>query len=100
MLKKLGYKMPFFAQRKIPKPYFGSVTGTYPAWEIFSLICLWHFILTRRYGPLLGPTSSSWGGLWPSAEALFALRAKKIAFNDVLAHFWEFLVSSRNRGNF
>ena len=32
---------------------------------------------TRRYGPLRGPTSSSCGGLQPSAEAFFALRAKK-----------------------
>ena len=35
------------------------------------------FKLTRRYGPLRGPTSSSCGGLRPSAEAFFALQAKK-----------------------
>ena len=35
---------------------------------------------TRRYGLLRGPTSSSCGGLWPSAEAFFALRAKKELF--------------------
>ena len=34
---------------------------------------------TRRYGPLRGPTSSSCGGLWPSAEAFYYA---------VLAHFW------------
>ena len=32
---------------------------------------------TRRYSPLRGLTSSSCGGLRPSAEAFFALRAKK-----------------------
>ena len=35
-----------------------------------------NFNNTRRYGPLRGPTSSSCGGLGPSAEAVFALRAK------------------------
>ena len=35
------------------------------------------FTNTRRYSPLRGPTSSSCGGLRPSAEAFFALRAKK-----------------------
>ena len=34
--------------------------------------------VTRRYGPLRGPTSRSCGGLRPSAEAFYA----------VLAHFW------------
>ena len=57
-------------------------------------------ILTRKYGPLRGPTSSSCGGLRPSAEAFFALWAKnKKAFHAVLAHFWQFLVSSSNHGN-
>ena len=32
---------------------------------------------TGRYGPTRGPTFSSYGGLQPSAEASFALRAKK-----------------------
>jgi hypothetical protein len=32
--------------------------------------------VTRRYGPLRGPTSSSCGGLQPLAEAFFALRQK------------------------
>ena len=36
--------------------------------------------VTKRYGPLRGPTSSSCGGLRPSAEACFALRAKKELF--------------------
>ena len=31
--------------------------------------------ITRRYDPLRGPTSGSWGGLRPSAEAFFALWA-------------------------
>ena len=47
------------------------------------------FIMTRKYGPLRGPTSSSYGGLQPLAEAYY----------DVLAHFWQFLVSSSNLGN-
>ena len=49
------------------------------------------FIKTRRYGPLRGPTSSSCGGLQPSAEALFALWAKKeliILFWPIFGNFW------------
>ena len=42
--------------------------------KIFSLVCSLN--KTRRYGPLRGPTSTSCGGLWPSVEAFFALRAK------------------------
>ena len=63
-----------------------------------NLICI--FITTRRYGPLRGPTSSSCGGLRPSAEAFFALLAKKKNYYAVLAHFQQFLVSSSNIGNF
>ena len=33
---------------------------------------------TRRYGPIRGPTSSSGGGLRPSAGAFFALRKKNL----------------------
>ena len=46
---------------------------------------------TRRYGPLRGPTSSSCGGLRPSAEAFFALWAKKeiiMLFWPSFGHFW------------
>ena len=46
---------------------------------------------TRRYGPLRGPTSSSCGGLRPSAEAFFALRAKKeliMLFWPIFGIFW------------
>ena len=46
---------------------------------------------TRRYGPLCGPTSSSCGGLRPSAEAFFALWAKKeliILFWPIFGIFW------------
>ena len=43
----------------------------------FSLCHMYILMHTRRYGPLRGPTSSSCGGLRPSAEAFFALRAKK-----------------------
>ena len=48
-------------------PFSFAVKGTYN----FTA-----FINTRRYGPLRGPTSSSCGGLRPSSEAFFALRAK------------------------
>ena len=33
-------------------------------------------------------------------KAFFALRAKKRAYFDVLAHFWKILVPSSNLGNF
>ena len=70
--------------------------------HLVSQICptIEKYIDTRRYGPLRGPTSSSCGGLRPSAEAFFALRAKKKLTFAVLAHFWHFLVSSSNLGNF
>ena len=55
---------------------------------------------TRRYGPLLGPTSSSCGGLWPLAEVFLALWAKKRAYYAVLENFWQFFVSGSNHGNF
>ena len=58
------------------------------------------FPKTRRYGPLSGATSSSCGGLRPLTEAFFALHAKKRAYYAVLAHFWQFLVSNSNLGNF
>ena len=34
-------------------------------------------VSTRRYSPLRGLTFSSCGGLWPLAEAFFALQTKK-----------------------
>ena len=46
--------------------------------------------MTRRYSPLRGLTSSSCGGLRPSAEAFFALRLKKdilTLFVPILGHF-------------
>ena len=43
---------------------------------------------TRRYGPLRGPTSSSCGGLWPSAEAFFALHAVIMLFWPIFGNFW------------
>ena len=46
---------------------------------------------TRRYGPLRTPTSSSRGGLQPSADAFFALRSKKepiILFWPIFVNFW------------
>jgi hypothetical protein len=48
--------------------------------RLAPLIAMTTFKGTRRYGPLRGPTSSSCGGLRPSAEAFFALRAKKQLF--------------------
>ena len=42
-----------------------------------KIFLFYAIISTRRYSPLRGPTSSSCGGLLPSAEAFFALRAKK-----------------------
>ena len=48
-------------------------------------------ILTRRYSPLRGLTSSSCGGLRPSAEAFFALRAKReliMLFWPIFGNFW------------
>ena len=44
------------------------------------------FSETRRCGPLRGPSSSSCGGLWPSAEAFFCPSRKKKSFMSVLAH--------------
>ena len=38
----------------------------------------------KKYCPLRGPTSSSCGELWPSAEAFLALRAKK----ELIMLFW------------
>ena len=40
-------------------------------------------MVTRRYSPLRGLTSSSCGGLRPSAKVFFALRAKKEANYDI-----------------
>ena len=45
------------------------------------------FIKTRRYGQLRGLTSSSCGGLRPSAEAFFCPLGKQTAYYDVLANF-------------
>ena len=51
---------------------------TYTDRDLFPNTCeIFPIIITRRYGLLRGPTSSSCGGLWPSAEAFFALWAKK-----------------------
>ena len=54
-------------------------------------------LCTRRYSPLRGLTSSSCGGLRPR---LFLPFGQKRAYYAVLAHFWQFLVSSSNLGNF
>ena len=61
------------------------------------IVFLW---TTRRYSPLRGLTSISCGGLRPSAEGFFCPSGKKRAYYTVLAHFWQFLVSSSNLGNF
>ena len=52
---------------------------------------------TRRYSPLRGLTYSSCGGLWPTAEAFLALRAKNgtfMLFLLLLGHFWGSVVTS------
>ena len=49
------------------------------------------YLIAKRYSPLRGLTSSSCGGLRPSAEAFFALRAKKeliILFWPIFGIFW------------
>ena len=51
------------------------------------------FTSTRRYGPLRGPTSSSCGELWPSAEAFLALRARKELFMLFCTFFGDFWCS-------
>ena len=54
-----------------------------------QILIIYHY--TRRYGPLCGPTSSSCGGLRPSAEAFFALQAKKelfMLFWPIFGDFW------------
>ena len=65
------------------------------------------FILTKRYGPLRGPTSSSSGGHQPLADAFFALLAKKeliMLFWPIFGNFWCPVVTlvtfSSNLGNF
>ena len=58
------------------------------------------FNSTRRYGPLCGPTFSSCRGHRPSAEAFFALQAKKEHIMRFWPIFWKFLVPSSNLGNF
>ena len=63
---------------------------------------------TRRYGPLRGPTSSSCRGLRPSAEAFFALQAKKELiinlFWPIFGNYWGPVVTwvtfSNNLSNF
>ena len=51
---------------------------------------------TARYvGLLLAPAEVF--GLWPR---FFLPFGQKKAYNAALAHFWEFLVSSSNLGNF
>ena len=56
------------------------------------------FLHTRRCGPLRGPSSSSCGGLLPSAEAFFCPSGKKISFYVCFlpnfGHFWWSVVTS------
>ena len=52
------------------------------------LKCSSSCIATRRYGPLRRPTSSSCGGLWPSAVGFFCPSGKKRAYYAVLALVW------------
>ena len=49
------------------------------------------FTSNRRYGPIRGPTSSSFGGLWPLAECFFCPSGKKDLIMlswQILGHFW------------
>ena len=67
----------------------------------FSLNMSGFFVYTRRYGLLCGSTSSSCGGLWPSAPGFFLpFGQKKRGYHGVLAYFDTCLVSSSNLGNF
>ena len=61
---------------------------------------LYIVITTRRYSPLRGLTSSSFGGLWRRDEAFFVLRANKKAFYAVFTYFRPFFVLSSNLSNF
>ena len=50
-----------------------------------------NIINTRRYGPLRGPTSSSYKGLLPSAEGFFCPLGKKnliMLFLPIFGIFW------------
>ena len=50
-----------------------------------------YFIPTRRYGPLRGPTSSSCGGLRPSAESFLTFGQKReliMLFWTIFGNFW------------
>ena len=80
-------------REKVVHTYGGHVADVLYTGHIIAIV------ITRRYGTLRGPTSSSCGGLLAPAEAFFALRAKKRAYYAVLAHFWQFVVSSSNLGN-
>ena len=55
---------------------------------IITVCFFCHFIENGRYGPLRGPTFSSFGGLRPSAAAFFALWARK---DSLLCCFGSFL---------
>ena len=51
--------------------------------------------LTRRYSPLRGLTSTSCGGLWPSAEGFFWAKKELLTlFVLMLGHFWCSVVTS------
>ena len=70
----------------ITKPIVFYVTQPY---YLLNLDGLFNRIIvlkvTRRYGPLRRPTSSSGRGLWPR---LFLPFGQKRAYYAVLAHFW------------
>ena len=77
-------------KRSFYHQYFGF------SWH-FTFSCA--FMITRRYGPLSGPNSSSCGGFRPLAKAFFALRAKRELIM-LFGPFWQLLVTSSNLGNF
>ena len=63
---------------------------------VYKNMPLSNFRITRRYGPLCGPTSSSCGGLQPFTKGLFCPSGKKTnyyAFLTNLRQFWFPVVS-------
>ena len=89
-----------FSLPVINKPDMTDCPEFWPQKTIFTSLNDPSLIATRRYSPLRGLTSSSCGGLRPTAEAFFALPAKKRVFYAVFAYFRPFLVFSSNFSNF
>ena len=96
-----SWKLQFAIVNKIGIPseaQHNQMTTSSP--KIQTVAINWTIILTRRYGTLRRPTSSSCGGLRPSAEGFFGPSGKKRPYYTVLANFRPSLVSSSNLSNF